>query len=169
MTTHTFTVRIDGDLSDPADLDRLYDAGADDATFETGGPVSVATFDREADSFLDAVVSAISDIESTGFEVLSVDDDDLVSVADIAGRLGRTRQSVNMHVTGDRGATLFPVPAFAHAGRNKLWRWADVVGYFGADNNDLELRAALLSAVNAKLQLRAAGRIIALDTLDSVA
>ena len=93
MTTHRFTVRIDGDVGDSADLDRLYDAGADDATFEAGGAVSVATFDRDADTFLEAVVSAINDIESTGYDVISVVDDDLVSVAEIAERLGRTRQS----------------------------------------------------------------------------
>ena len=153
MTTHRFTVRIDGD---PADLDRLYDAGADDATFEAGGAVSVATFDRDADTFLEAVVSAINDIESAGYDVISVVDDDLVSVAEIAERLGRTRQSVNMHITGDRGPTLFPAPAFAHAGRNKLWRWADVARYFGQATPELLARTSTVVAVNAQLQLRAA-------------
>ena len=119
---------------------------------------AVATFDRDADTFLEAVVSAINDIESTGYDVISVVDDDLVSVAEIAERLGRTRQSVNMHITGDRGPTLFPAPAFAHAGRNKLWRWADGARYFGQATPELLARTSTVVAVNAQLQLRAACR-----------
>jgi Domain of unknown function (DUF4287) len=53
-------------------------------------------------------------------------DPDLVGVSDIAQRTGRTRQSVQLWVAGERNASRpFPLPE-GSAGRAPVWRWADV-------------------------------------------
>ena len=110
MGEHNFTLTIQGTYSD-AVLDALFEAGCDDATISHKGDLLFAEFDREADSLLDAVVSAIGDVESVdGPAALHVDPDDLVWASEIAERLGRTRQSVDLLIKGQRGPGGFPAP-----------------------------------------------------------
>lgn len=53
-------------------------------------------------------------------------DADLVGVADIAERTGRTRQNVQQWVDGERNSeSPFPPPE-GTAGRSLVWRWSDV-------------------------------------------
>src|SRR5688572_4336450 len=54
------------------------------------------SFDREAPSLLDAVTAAIADVEATGLRVVRVDDSDWVTLADIAARIGRSREIVRL-------------------------------------------------------------------------
>jgi hypothetical protein len=62
---YSFTLTLTGpDLMTDAILDALYEGGCDDATFVTRDGVSYAAFDREAQSFADAVGSAIRDVEA---------------------------------------------------------------------------------------------------------
>jgi hypothetical protein len=46
----------------------LYEAGCDDALAGMSNGVVFLDFDREADSFEEAVQSAIADVQSAGFE-----------------------------------------------------------------------------------------------------
>ena len=76
------------------------------------GDLTFAAFDREAPSLLDAVLTAISDVESVDcLEVLHVDPDELVWASEIAERTGRTRQSIDQLIKGQRGPGGFPAPA----------------------------------------------------------
>ena|SRR5690554_5951025 len=97
-----FRVTFHGDLSDPEQvMDILYGAGCDDATVsvERDGSAGYADFDREATDGLSAVVSAVEQIEKAGFVAMSVGED-LVTVADIAERTGRSQQTVSASITG---------------------------------------------------------------------
>jgi hypothetical protein len=85
--------------------------GCDDATFSTKDGLTFAEFDREAPTLIDAVASALTDIEAVdGYEVLPVTPDDLVWAAEIAERTGRTRQSIDLLIKGQRGTSNFPTP-----------------------------------------------------------
>ena len=110
MAEHQFELTISGALDD-ARLDALVDAGCDDATFSTKGDLTFADFTRDAPTMLDAVISAITAIETVpGLEVLHVDPDELVWASEIAERTGRSRQSVDQLIKGQRGPGDFPSP-----------------------------------------------------------
>jgi hypothetical protein len=119
-------------LSDD-EIDILCEAGCCDGTFGVSNGVPEAGFTREAADILDAITSAISDIETAGVgaTVVRVEPDDLVSIGDIAERTGRTAESIRLLIMGRRGPGGFPAPAMRIGmGRSRLWRWAEVVGWF---------------------------------------
>lgn len=65
MKMFTFTLLLQGiSPLTPENLDALFEAGCDDATFGQRGSVFYADFDREAPSFAEAVDSAVTAIES---------------------------------------------------------------------------------------------------------
>jgi predicted DNA-binding transcriptional regulator AlpA len=155
MVEHQFELTISGALDDGR-LDALVDAGCDDATFSTKGDLIFADFTRDAPTMLDAVVSAITAVDTVpGLEVLHVDPDELVWASEIAERTGRSRQSVDQLIKGQRGPGHFPAPA-SHATRNPLWRWSEVETWFATYEGrepDTE-RSFVLGAINGALQAR---------------
>lgn len=156
MNTYTFTLVIDGDAGTDERINALFAAGCDDATFSHGSTISYGDFDRDADSLLDAVLSATEAVESVeGLSVRRVDEDDLVTVNDIAERLERSRQSVNQLIAGDRGDGTFPQPLGRTRGHGRVWSWSEVAEWAGADY-DTET-SAVLHAINGVLALRRAG------------
>src|SRR5215467_1606407 len=105
MTEYEFDLVVDGvDLGSEAVVGDLFDAGLSDATISSrGGQVTISVA-READTFVDALVSAIRQAESVpGVRVVRVAPDELVNAADIAHRTGRTRSSIAMLISGERG------------------------------------------------------------------
>lgn len=160
MPEYNFELTISGVLTDER-LDALIEAGCDDATFSTKGDLTFADFTREATTMLDAIVSAIAAVEGVdALEVLHVDPDELVWASEIAERTGRTRQSVDQLIKGQRGPGRFPAPA-SHATRNPLWRWSEVETWFAAYEGrqpDTE-RSHVLGAINGALQARHSLRV----------
>jgi len=155
MAEQHFDLTIKGTLDDVI-LDSLFTAGCDDATVSNKGDLIFADFDREAPTMLAAVISAIDQVESVnGLEVLHVDPDELVWAAEIAQRVGRTRQSVDQLIKGQRGPGGFPSPV-AHATRNPLWRWSEVDPWFAAyeGREPATERLLVLAAINGALQAR---------------
>lgn len=155
MPEHNFELTISGALTDDR-LDALVQAGCDDATFSTKGDLTFADFTREAATMLDAIVSAIAAVESVdGLEVVHVDPDELVWASEIAERTGRSRQSIDQLVKGQRGPGGFPAPA-SHATRNPLWRWSEVETWFASyEGRQPETeRSLVLGAINGALQAR---------------
>lgn len=151
MPEHTFTLIIDKDpTADEALSDALFAAGCDDAMFGVRDGVGFGEFDREADSFVDALASAIADVRRAGAQVLHVEPDDLVTLAEIAQRTGRSRESVRLLVTGKRGDGTFPSAVARHTDRNRLWRWSDVAAYFSEPSLP---DAQIVAAVNARFEL----------------
>ena len=129
MTTWEFTLIVDGpDIQEDNDLlDALFEAGCDDTLVGRTNEIQYIDFDREAQSLADAVLSAVNDVESVpGLAVVRLEDGDLVSMAEIAERTGRTRESVRLLVAGERGPGDFPLPVNDPKHPNRLWRWSEV-------------------------------------------
>ena len=128
MSTFHFTLIVEGpDLQDESCIDALYEAGCGDATIGRSDGIQFVDFDREARTFDRAILSAVDDLEKLqGVEVVRIADAGLASLADIAARLGRTRESVRLLVSGARGPGGFPKPVTDPRGRYRLWRWSDV-------------------------------------------
>jgi hypothetical protein len=139
VDTHNFTLIVaNADLQSPEAQDALYDAGCDDATFGVVDGVQYAEFDREAGSFGQALTSAMVALRDAvpDARVVHVEPDELVTVSEIADRLGRTRESIRLLVSGDRGPGDFP-PAVSHVRmRNRLWRWPEVLRWFATRYED---------------------------------
>ena len=91
MTTHTFTLIVDGPDLQPDELvDDVFEAGRDDALIGRADGIQFVDFDREADTLQDAVLSAVAELESIGdITVVRLADAGLFSTADIAARTGR--------------------------------------------------------------------------------
>lgn len=78
VTEHNFTLMLAG-YDDTLD-NELFEAGCDDATFGVSDGVAYADFDREAGTLVEAVLSAIADIESVqGIRVTRVEPEDWVT------------------------------------------------------------------------------------------
>lgn len=159
MKIYSFTLIVEGpDLQDDALIDRVYEAGCDDALVGYSQGVQFLEFDREALSLDAAVLSAVRDIESIeGVTVVRIADAGLLSIADIAERTGRTRESVRLLVEGKRGPGGFPAPVTdPRRRRGRLWYWPEVARWFestgvGRAASDQE---EILAAINAWLELR---------------
>lgn len=164
MSEWTFRLVVVGVELDDADIDALFDAGCDDATFakERDGRV-LGLFDREADTPEAAVLSAVVDVESAGIDarVVSVAvEDDWLTAAEVAERMGRTRQSIGQLVRGDRGPGGFPAPVARRGLPNPLWSWREVAAWFSAYEPSAvsvsgpTLSPDFLAEVNDRLDLR---------------
>lgn len=162
MPAYHFTLIVEGpDLQGDELADALYESGCDDALVGRSHGVQYLDFDREAASPEHAVLSAVADVERIGnVEVVSIADAGLVSMAEIAARTGRTRESVRLLIEGERGPGGFPAPATDPRSRYRLWRSPEVSRWFELHYGialDQEDDVALL-AINAGLELRRHGR-----------
>jgi hypothetical protein len=157
MTEHHFTLVIDGDVD--AHIDELFEAGCDDAMFGSVEGTQYAEFDREGGTLAHAIVSAIGDVESVnGLRVTRVEPNELLTISELASRLGRSRESVRLLAVGERGVRAgqrpFPAPASHLRTRNKLWRWTDVAAWDGRISPTDVTASRVLIAANAALELR---------------
>jgi hypothetical protein len=173
MRTYEFTLLVEGaDLQTDQAQDALFEAGCDDSTVGVTAGVQHLHFDREASSSAEALVSAITAVEQAvpGVRVVRVAPDEYVTLAEIAARTGRTRESVRLLATGDRGPGDFPPPAARAEQRVKLWRWAEVAAWFASRLGASVPRSPdpALSAVNGLLQARAALAQLDVDDRDIV-
>lgn len=125
MPVHVFTLVLDR-RPDDRGLDALVNAGCEDATFGVERELPIAEFDREAPTMADAIGSAVRDVESAGFAVLRVLDEDLLTLADIAARAGRSRESVRRYAIGERGGGSFPLPVNPGRDGTVFYRWSEV-------------------------------------------
>lgn len=158
METFAFTLVLLEGLDD-AKVDALFGAGCGDASFGCVDGVCFGDFDREAETLEDAIASAMAAVESVpGLTVVRVEPDDLVTMSEIAQRLGRTRESVRLLIAGERGPGMFPPPVSHLRTHNRLWRWNEVAGWArdaGIAGSGVSVEAAsLIAAVNAALQMR---------------
>jgi predicted DNA-binding transcriptional regulator AlpA len=94
-------------------------------------------------------------VESVGLSVRLVEPDDLVTMADIAHRLGKSREYIRLLANGRKGRGLFPKPISHVSGRSKLWHWSDVAAWAGLADQVAE-HARSIAAINAALELRRA-------------
>lgn len=158
---HEFTLVISGPKELTGnDLDALFEAGFDDATFtERDGLIFVDIARKGADA-LNVISEAIHVLERTlrGSVVVRVEPDDLVTLSGIAERTKRSRESVRLLVEGKRGPGGFPRPVTLVDSKSRLWRWSDVARWFDERlGQQVEVgldTATSLAAINAALELR---------------
>ena len=157
MPIHHFTLIVDGpDLQDDMFIDRLFEAGCDDAAIGRSDGIQYVDFDREAASLDEAVLSAVRDVEHVdGVSVVRVADAGLVSMTDIASRIGRTRESVRLLITGARGSGRIPRAGDRPPSRYRLWRWSDVTHWITTQLGEAGLPDdRFLTVLNASLEFR---------------
>ncbi len=136
-TEYDFALLVAGVLELSSKVaDAFFEAGCDDATLSLQHGTLHVEFSRSAPSLADAILSAIRDIRKTGIGavVLRVDACNLVTPAEIARRIGRTRQSVFQYITGVRGPGGFPPPEYHLAKGTPLWSWTLVSEWLAANN-----------------------------------
>lgn len=161
MSLFNFTLTLSGVTSDTPNLeDALFSAGCDDALVCFYGTAVYLEFDRVGESLVQAVLSAINNIESAGIgaRVESVDST-LVGLSDIAGLTGLTRQAIALLKDGARGSRQFPGPVQRVKGNSPLWHWRTVVDWLASEgriaaDSPLIANAHILDSINLALQLR---------------
>jgi hypothetical protein len=170
VPTWAFTLVLSGVRAVTDEIENaLFEAGCDDALLCTRDGAIYLDFDREAPSFREAVLSAIADVEEAGIgaRVARVEPDELVTMAEIARRSGRSRENIRQLVTGLRGPGDFPLPLASLKQRSPIWRWTDVSRWLeeslGIEGTPAEqansLRetpdtGVLVAAINAALDVR---------------
>jgi len=138
--------------------DALYEAGCDDATVSMQYGLLYIEFSRTATSLQEAILSAIRQVHAAGIGavVYRVDDCNLVTAADIARRIDRSRQLVHQYMTGQRGPGGFPPPECHITDGKPLWAWC-AVSFWLAQNDLLRPEeswdAEVIAAINNELEM----------------
>ncbi len=160
-TIHSFTLFLSGaDVLNDEQFDALYEAGCDDALFGVRDGAQYGAFDREANSFSEALASAIREVTSAvpGLQVVRIEPDELVTMAAIAERSGLSREYIRLLSTNERGPGGFPAPVTYADHKTRLWHWPDVAHWLTAHERAkvvLDAHAAdLVAAMNAAFDLR---------------
>lgn len=126
MTEYSFTFLVGGiDPHAENFEDIFFEAGCDDATIALTHGMTAVCFDRQADSYGDAVISAYASLLGAGVQVMKFEPDYLVSQAEIARRANLSRAAVTNYVNGDRGSG-FPPPCARIMTSSPLWNWVTV-------------------------------------------
>ena len=130
---YTFTLKYqlaDDDRDPDALVERLGEAGCDDALVGIGQPGRLALeFTREADSADAAVRSALADVRSVVPSARLIEvAPDLVGLTDVADIVGVSRQNMRKLMLAHPGS--FPAPV--HAGSASIWHLADVLAWLQA-------------------------------------
>ena len=162
MSSYQFTLIVEGpDLQSDTVIGALFESGCDDALVGRTDGIQYLDFDREAPNPEAAILSAIAAVERLpDLEVIRLAGGGLVSMADIASHTGRTRESIRLLITGERGPGRFPAPVTDPRTRYRLWRWSEVRRWFEANYADRPVKRddaaydQVAAAINAGLELR---------------
>jgi hypothetical protein len=133
VDVYWFDIEVLGPVTDDhveALGDVLSRAGGVDVTVQAGEHGGAVMFSREADDAVQAIVSAIDDLEAAGLTVAGVTEDRVV-IDEIARRAKVTAASVRYWVAGDRGPGGFPEPKVRRP-RASLYSWAEVSAWLAA-------------------------------------
>ena len=155
MNTYEFTLKFTlGDPTGDPDqfLDRLADAGCDDAAIGVGQQGRIALdFTREARSASQAILSALRDVKRAIPEAKLVEaSPDFVGLTDVARILGCSRQNVRKVMI--RFGAMFPAPV--HEGNPAIWRLAKVLAWARSRGDAVD--QALLEVAQAAQQVNLA-------------
>ena len=127
MDIYWFDVEVAGPVTGDCaeELGEVLSArGGIDATVQAGHRRGQVMFSREADDAVQALVSAVEDVEAAGMRVTGVTEDRVVA-DEIAQRAKVTAASVRYWVSGQRGPGGFPDPVVRRQ-RASLYSWAEV-------------------------------------------
>jgi hypothetical protein len=98
-----------------------------DASVQADHRGGIIMFSRDAEDAVQAIISAVRDVEAAGIRVTGVIED-YVTVADIAERARVTDTAVRYWISGERGPGGFPEPTVRHD-RLSLYSWAEVAAW----------------------------------------
>lgn len=125
MTTFQFALHLDRELTEPEE--DAIEAGVPEVHSLEGGHGSTeAHVTIDAESFIDAVTAVVWKIEATGQRVIGLGLSDLVTIEEIAARIGRDTESVQTLAT-DAGAGF---PATSGPEEWGLYPWQAVSTWF---------------------------------------
>ena len=151
-----FQINTNDDMEHITDL--LAGANCDDSVISSYNKTLYLDFDREADCYEQAIMSAIKDIESIPhLKVASVDAGDYVGLSDAAELADITRSALSNYNKGIRGNGQFPAPILRITNKNPVWRWSDIASWLSANGKieqELVDNARTVEAINMALQLR---------------
>lgn len=143
--------------------DSLYEAGCDDALINFRNNAVFLDFDRESNSFEEAVISAIKQVETASINavVTSIAPEDLVTMSEAAKRLNKSRQVLSLWINESRRkstAMPFPPPTMKLTDKSPLWKWREIVEWLYFHNlikeKELVEKAIFLEHLNAVLDER---------------
>ena len=161
MKNHEFTLVIEAPTGLSSLLeDGLFEAGCDDALLSFRGGIAYLDFYRHAENLESAVMSAIRHVEQSGLDlkVKRAEPSDLVTSAEIARRLNRSRQSIQQLISGIRGDADFPLPVAGVTAKTMLWSWQEVTKWFmnkgKLDDESVYENAVVLKQINESLEMR---------------
>lgn len=169
MNAYEFAFVVeDFDIDDDDSLVVLYEYFEDvDASLSAGR--TTLEFVVEADGAWDALRSTLRKMHEFFPDVHVVRiDRDLVSMADIAARCGRSAESVRLLSLGQRGPGVFPSPVGVLGGGTRVWEWAAVATWFRKNLQELTGEPELIDAECAALfdaHLTTHGRSVASKVL----
>lgn len=123
----TLKYQLAGDEDLDALVERLGQGGCDDAVVGIGQPGRLAlAFARQADSALDALQSALADVQRAVPQARLIEaTPDLVGLTDVAELVGVSRQNMRKLMLAHYRS--FPAPV--HDGSTALWHLADVLAW----------------------------------------
>ncbi|WP_312932426.1 helix-turn-helix transcriptional regulator [Stutzerimonas nitrititolerans] len=153
---YTFTLKYqlaDGDRNPDLLVERLGEAGCDDALVGIGQPGRLALeFSREAESANAAVCSALADVRrAVPLAKLIEVAPDLVGLTDVAELVGVSRQNMRKLMLANPGS--FPAPV--HEGSASIWHLADVLVWLQAKGS-YSLARDVLEVARVALQVNLA-------------
>jgi hypothetical protein len=144
VQTYWFDVEVAGPLTDDhfeALGDVLTAGDGIDATPQADERGGIIMFCREAEDAVQAVTSAVRDVEAAGIRVTGVAED-RVAVWAIAERARVTEAAVRYWISGERGPGGFPEPEIRHD-RLIQYSWAEVAAWLArAKLGEADLTAA---------------------------
>ena len=149
MSSFTFTVHLDR-VPDDAEQDELFDAGLDDGNVIIDGGRASVLVTRPASSVEAALVEVLAEIRSVGLDGVGIDNEDLVDLATIARRTGRSHESIRLLSLGRRWPGGFPA-----AVAPGVYSWGQVRVWFADQGTELPADAEADSLAAADLMLRA--------------
>jgi len=129
MRSYEFTFIASGVDPESPDLEeKFFEAGCDDATLAFMKGLLAVNFDRDADTYAHAVVSAYHSVQAAGAKIERFEPDFLVNASEIAERSHQTRQAISNYTKGIRGEG-FPSPIVRIMSESPLWDWVEVSGW----------------------------------------
>lgn len=168
MKEYEFTLKFkfsDASVDSESYIDLLGGGGCEDALIGIGQKGRIAlNFNRQAESAINAVCSAVADVKKVIPKAVLVEaTPDFVGLTDIAEVLGFSRQ--NMRKLMLNNSASFPVPI--HEGKTTIWHLSKVLSWC-REGDRYQINESLHDIAKANMQLNIAKEMSNIDPLSNV-
>lgn len=159
MKEYEFTLKFgfsNASINPESFVDLLGEGGCDDALIGVGQQGRIAlNFNREAESAITAICSAIADVKSVISDAILIeatpDFVGLSGIADIADVLGFTRQNMRKLMINNQAS--FPLPT--HEGKSAIWHLSNVLSWC-REGERYQINESLQDVAQVNMQLNIA-------------